>query len=166
MPVLSVKWGSDGSHVFSASADKSAMVWDSETGTRVKKVRDHTDVVGDVDPCPQHPDVFVSGSDDGTAMLWDARQGKYCGGISSDYQILSVCYSKDGSLIYTAGIDNDVLAFDARKLQQSPDDFSTAPLFKLQGKSILLFFFVRYVFLEVIVMLLPLCRCQQMVLIY
>lgn len=73
MAVTSVKWGSDGGNVFSASADKSVVVWDSETGTRVKKGRDHVDVVSDVDPCTNAPELFVTGSEDGSALLWDAR---------------------------------------------------------------------------------------------
>jgi WD40 repeat protein len=46
--VLSVAWGSDGAHVFSASADQSVCVWDAETGARVRKARGHGGVVNDV----------------------------------------------------------------------------------------------------------------------
>ncbi len=46
--VLSVAWSGDGAHVLSASADHSVCVWDAETGTRVRKAREHADVVSDV----------------------------------------------------------------------------------------------------------------------
>ena len=45
-------------------------------------------------------------------------------------QILSVAYSKDGSLVYISGIDNDISVFDVRK---TGDDFESDPLFRLQG---------------------------------
>jgi len=112
--VLSVKWSSDGGLIYSSSADCSAAVWDSESCTRVKKIREHFHVVCDIDACPSNPELFVTGADDGLALLWDLRHGKSRGCLETEFQITSVAYSKDGSLVYTGSLDNQVKAWDIR----------------------------------------------------
>jgi Prp8 binding protein len=118
-PVLSVKWGSDGAYIYSASSDCSACVWDSETFTRVKKVREHSAIVNDLAVCASDPSLFATCSDDGFAYLWDLRTKAPTASVPSPYQILSLDYSKDASMIYIAGIDNNVYGYDARKSEDA-----------------------------------------------
>jgi Prp8 binding protein len=59
--------------------------------------------------------LLVSGSDYGTAKLWDLRQ---CGAIQTfpdKYQITAVSFSDTADKIYTGGLNNDVKAWDLRK---------------------------------------------------
>lgn len=118
-PVLAVAWSPDGASLLSASTDRSACVWDSETFARVKKVREHSDIVNDVAVASAEPDRFVTCSDDGTARLWDMRHKRSAAVFSNPYQILSVTCNKDASLIYFGGIDNDLYGFDVRKPDQA-----------------------------------------------
>jgi Prp8 binding protein len=123
--VLSVAWGSDGAHVFSASADQSVCVWDAETGERVRRARGHGGVVNDVAPAAGEPRLYASGCDDGAARLWDARQARCVAAMSSAHQVLAVALARDASLLYWAGIDDRVQVHDARKTEQ--------PLLRLAG---------------------------------
>ncbi len=123
--VLSVAWGSDGAHVFSASADQSVCVWDSETGGRVSRAREHGSVVNDVATAAAEPATYASGSDDGGTRLWDVRSSRSRATLSSAYQVLAVALSKDAGLLYSAGVDDRIQVHDARKLD--------APLLRLAG---------------------------------
>lgn len=123
--VLNVAWSGDGANVFSASADHSVCVWDSETGARVRKAREHESVVNDVAVSAAEPSLYASACDDGGCRLWDVRQGASCGVMWSDYQVLAVAYARDASLVYWAGVDDAVRLFDTRRLD--------APLLALAG---------------------------------
>ncbi|KAF2298356.1 hypothetical protein GH714_022971 [Hevea brasiliensis] len=61
------------------------------------------------------PPLIVSGSDDGTAKLWDMRQRGAIQTFPDKYQITAVCFSDASDKIFTGGIDNDVKVWDLRK---------------------------------------------------
>jgi WD40 repeat protein len=53
-----------GGNIFSASADTTARVWDSETGSCVRVISGHTDIVSDVDVRSDRCDDFATVSGD------------------------------------------------------------------------------------------------------
>ncbi|KAI6699087.1 hypothetical protein NL676_019206 [Syzygium grande] len=72
--ILDLQWTTDGSQIISASPDKTLRAWDVETGKQVKKMVEHSSFVNSCCPSRRGPPLVVSGSDDGTAKLWDMRQ--------------------------------------------------------------------------------------------
>ncbi|KZV48474.1 hypothetical protein F511_18280 [Dorcoceras hygrometricum] len=122
--VLDIQWTTDGSQIISASPDKSLRAWDVETGKQIKKMIGHLSVVNSCCPARRGPPLIVSGSDDGTAKLWDMRQRGSIQSFPDKYQITAVSFSDASDKIYTGGIDNDVKVWDLRR---------TDPVLKLQG---------------------------------
>lgn len=107
--VLQVCWGEK---LLSCSADKTAALWDPNTGLRSRKFAEHTGIVNALSAA--RGDVFATGSDDCSAILWDCRTRQSVASAFLDYQQLAVCLSPDGTHLYTAGIDNIVRRFDVR----------------------------------------------------
>ena len=68
--ILDLKWGSDSLSLTTASADKTAMTWDTTNFTRIRTYRGHE---GNVNSIDIKEDLMVSGSDDCTVKVWDAR---------------------------------------------------------------------------------------------
>ncbi|CAO2833515.1 unnamed protein product [Amaranthus hypochondriacus] len=113
--VLDLHWTTDGTQIVSASPDKTVRAWDVETGKQIKKMAEHSSFVNSCCPARRGPPLVVSGSDDGTAKLWDMRQRGAIQTFPDKYQITAVCFSDASDKIYSGGIDNDVKVWDVRK---------------------------------------------------
>ncbi|GAQ79803.1 U5 snRNP-specific protein-like factor and related proteins [Klebsormidium nitens] len=113
--VLDLQWALDGAQVVTASSDETVRVWDAETGKQVKKLVDHSSFVNSISVARRGPPLVVSGSDDGTAKLWDQRQRGVLQTFPEKYQVLAVSFSDAADKVYTGGIDNDIKVWDIRK---------------------------------------------------
>lgn len=115
-----MKFTNDSEKIITASADYNLGVYDSNTGTRVKRFMGHKGIVNAVDICREgNPSLAVSASDDRTCRLWDVRVRGEVGKFEDDYQITAVAYANDGKMVYTGGIDNCITAWDARQMRRS-----------------------------------------------
>jgi len=113
--VLELHWTTDGERVITASPDKTVRAWDSKTGEQTKRCVEHSNHVNSCCPLKQGPPLFVSGSDDATAKVWDMRQKQSVATLEEKYQVCSVAFSAAGDQVYTAGIENVVKAWDLRR---------------------------------------------------
>jgi len=113
--VVDLHWTTDGTKIVSASADKTVRVWDGQTGEQIKKLTEHSSFVNSVSSARRGPPLVVSGSDDGTAKLWDLRVKKCLQTMPEKYQVTSVAFSDDASKIYSGGLSNDISVWDLRK---------------------------------------------------
>ena len=94
--MLELHWSSDGEHAFTASADKTVALWDTATGGRVRQFKGHQGFVNTV--CPARDGfVLASGSDDGSARLWDARGGR-ARVLGHPFPVTAVSMAHDGDL--------------------------------------------------------------------
>lgn len=85
--VLEVHWTPDGEELISCSPDKTVRVWDAETGTEVKRLQEHKDIVNSCCPARRGPPLVVSGGDDCQAKLWDLRARNSVKTFDERYQV-------------------------------------------------------------------------------
>ena len=75
----SAAFSPDGKRIVTASEDKTARLWDAETGKPIgEPLKGHTDSVMSAAFSPDGKRI-VTASDDKTARLWDAETGKQIG---------------------------------------------------------------------------------------
>jgi len=107
------------SEILTSSGDSTCILWDVETKQPKAIFNDHSGDVMSVAVYDQK-NVFVSGSCDSTAKLWDHRKAKCCvqtyQGHESD--INSVQFFPDGNCIGTGSDDSSCRLFDIRAYQQ------------------------------------------------
>jgi guanine nucleotide-binding protein G(I)/G(S)/G(T) subunit beta-1 len=105
--------------IVTSSGDSTCILWDVETKSPKAIFNDHTGDVMSVSIWDSH-EVFVSGSCDATAKLWDHRQSKSCvktfAGHESD--INSVQFFPDGNGFGTGSDDSSCRLFDIRAYDQ------------------------------------------------
>lgn len=109
----------DEESVVTASADKTLMLWDANTGIRLKKWT-HAAIVNAT--CRVTDQLVASACDDKSCWIWDRRQRKAAHRLKSDYPMLAVAATPD--LVLTSGIDNLIHCWD-RKMERR--------VFSLQG---------------------------------
>jgi len=107
-------WSRDSEQIYTASADKTAAIFDVETGERIRKLRDHSSYVNSVCASRRGDPLVVTGSDDCLAMVWDVRTKGAQQVFETEYQITAVSFSDDTSQIFTAGIDSEIKCWDVR----------------------------------------------------
>ena len=77
--MFSAAFSPDGKRIVTASADKTARLWDAETGKQIgAPLVGHEDAVWSAAFSPDGKRI-VTASDDKTARLWDAETGKQIG---------------------------------------------------------------------------------------
>uniref|UniRef100_A0A060T8A1 ARAD1D02002p n=1 Tax=Blastobotrys adeninivorans TaxID=409370 RepID=A0A060T8A1_BLAAD len=123
--VLDVKWTRDENSIISASSDLTVATWDAYTGQRIRKHLGHEDMVNCLDVVRRGPQIFVSGSDDGTIGIWDPRQKEAVSYFETEYPVLAVAVDSMGSTVYSSGVDPKIHAWDSRN--------TSSPLYSLTG---------------------------------
>ena len=118
--VLQAAWNSTGERIFTASADKTCGIFDAEQGTLVKRVKNHSSFVNTCRPS-NSPQLFASGGDDSMTYIGDARYRGAVVSLNCDFPVLAIDWSLDSTVLYTAGIDHAIRAWDIRKANQSFD---------------------------------------------
>lgn len=120
--VLEVQWETTTNNkIISCSADKTIGVWDASKGTRLRRLVSHTGIVNSCTLSSNSPDLFASGSDDCSALIWDTRNKLPIQTFWHEYQVTSVCLDHTGACLYTGGIDNIIRRWDLRMPSSNPD---------------------------------------------
>ena len=111
-------WGPE--RVLTSSGDGSCVLWDVSRGASVSTFRDHAADVMTLASNPSNDSVFVSGSCDATAKVWDLRAcNNGAGGCVMTFEghesdVNSVAFMRSGAAFATGSDDSCVRLFDLR----------------------------------------------------
>jgi len=101
--ICSVAFSPNGRQVVTASDDDTAILWDTETGTKLRVFQGHTNGVQAVAFSPNGRQI-VTGSYDKTAILWDVGTGTNLRVFEGHIGIVtSVAFSPDGRHVLAGG---------------------------------------------------------------
>lgn len=114
--ILRVAWAAGGERVVTASADRSARAFDAATGAQVKRMADGGAIVNDVAATITGPPLILTGGDDGTPRVWDARVRRAVASLAGVRRpTLAVALVPTGDAAFAGGVDNVVRGWDLRK---------------------------------------------------
>ena len=106
--------------IISASGDETCILWDIEKSTAKTIYADHKGDVTSIDINKQNTNLFVSGSIDAIARIWDIRTNDKCiATFRGNYKdIDAVKWFVDGQSFITGCQDGYIRLFDMRSLRQ------------------------------------------------
>ena len=85
--------------IVTGSYDRTAIVWDAETGDRLFTLSGHSQGINDVAYSPDGT-LIATASVDRSAKLWDANTGELVATLlTSPDKITSVAFSRDGNIL-------------------------------------------------------------------
>ncbi|KAJ2842468.1 hypothetical protein J3B02_005567, partial [Coemansia erecta] len=119
--ILELQWMPSSERIVTASADSSVAIWDATTGERLKQGRGHTAAVNSC--CPLRfgsgdSDAFISGSDDGLLLFWDARERRPVSTVEHGLPVTSTAAAHSGAMVYAGSLDNCIAGWDIRNLSE------------------------------------------------
>jgi WD40 repeat protein len=113
--VICVAFSPDGTKVLTGSYDKTARLWEADSGKLLMTLEGHTDWVSSVAFSPDGTKV-LTGSYDKTARLWEADSGKLLMMLKGHvYKINSTVFSPDGMKILTGSSDKTAKLWETRR---------------------------------------------------
>jgi WD40 repeat protein/uncharacterized caspase-like protein len=113
LEILSAQFSPDGKRIVTASADKTAMVWDAVTGNLLLILDDHKDIVSYAEYSPDGKRIVTS-SYDNLIRMWDAETGEQLYALKGHKDsIFSARFSPDGRKIVSASADGTAKLWDA-----------------------------------------------------
>ena len=131
--ILDLKWSRDGRRLMTSSADLTVAVYDLESEMVERRFRQqHKSIICSLayrGPLGSASEMLASCSDDGLVCLYDLRSCKVGDvKLQHKYPVVAVEFDRlNEHLLYTGGVDNDVLVWDMRN--------SDEPVSRLLGHS-------------------------------
>jgi len=104
----------DGKNIITVSDDKTAKIWDAETGKLLHSLEGHTEFIKSSTYSPDGKNI-VTASWDKTTKIWDAETGELLYSLEEHTKnVNSAAYSPDGKTIVTASLDKTAKIWDSQ----------------------------------------------------
>ena len=135
LPVVSTRWSPDGLYLITASLDKTAKIWDFETGKILADLKGHQSELTDALFSPDGL-LAATTSNDATAKLWDAKTGKLLFTLNDHISVVNEAFFTNDSrwLATRSSWDQSIKIWDTKTGKLSGD-------FKVEGNSPIRAFF-------------------------
>jgi WD40 repeat protein len=116
--VFALCWSADGGRVASGSLDRTARVWDVDSGRTVLKIKTWHFWVWAVTYSPDSSKLATCGNIDKVVKIWDAKKGKRLKTLDhSVYMTCSLAWTSDGKKLISSS-DRQIRIFDTVTWQQ------------------------------------------------
>src|SRR6185437_8853394 len=104
----------DGRRIVTASADRTARVWDATTGKQLVELSGHEDSVSDAEFSADGLRI-VTASRDRSVRVWESATGRALAVFNGhDEEVETAAFSPDGSRVISASYDDTARVWDAR----------------------------------------------------
>lgn len=110
-PIRCLAISPDGRHMATGSWTGELILWDVDRLVRVWQSSSHQNMISDFGFAPDGTR-FVSCSDDGSIKVWSLESNEPMKTLPGEDFVVTVCYSKDGSVLYSGGYDAVVRTWD------------------------------------------------------
>jgi WD40 repeat protein/class 3 adenylate cyclase len=139
--VNSAVFAPNGQTMLTGSTDKTARLWDIQTGDEVRRFTGHTDLIWAVAFAPDGKHIATA-SGDTTVRLWDPQSGAEVRRLTGHTGFVdAVAFAPNGQTLLTGSGDASARLWDVRTgaeiLQLSHDDTVTGVTFSPDGKLLL-----------------------------
>ncbi len=111
--ILSSRFSRDGSEIVTASADRSASVWNAASLGRLEQLAEGHDFLASSAVFFADGSRLATGAGDGTVRLWDVATGAENLRLDDTGRTAALAVSGDGSLIATGGAGGSAIIWDA-----------------------------------------------------
>ncbi|MEE1093916.1 MAG: TIR domain-containing protein, partial [Bacteroidales bacterium] len=116
--VNSVSWSPDGRYLASGSWNKTVIIWDANSGEKLKTLEGNSGYVYSVSWSPDGK-YLASDSDDNTVIIWDVKNGEKLKSLKGHSDgVLSVSWSPDGKYLASGSFDRTIKIWDANSGQE------------------------------------------------
>jgi WD40 repeat protein/serine/threonine protein kinase len=120
--IHNLRYSTDGRYLVSSSSDRTARLWDPETGESQRDPNDHSGTIWDAVISPDNRFVFTAG-DDQNVGIWDLETGERRGrffGHGGPVYALGVAWDESSSTsrVISAGKDRFVLVWDPDRVEE------------------------------------------------
>lgn len=122
--VVQVGWSLSDEAIYSASADKTLGVWDSQTGKRLRRLSEHEAAVNALAIGRQNPHLLASVGNDNVCYTWDTRERSSSIMIQQQCPLTAVALLDERNNLFTGGLDNLIYMWDLRKTTSPTNTFS------------------------------------------
>ncbi len=140
--VNSAVFSPDGKRVLTASNDKTACLWDAESGVKLKILQHNVWTSSGVLSAVFSPDGkrVLTASADGTACLWDVKSGEKLKTFKHNSWVNSAVFSPDGKKVLTASDDDTACLWDTKILNAFQYDIWVGSTdFNIDGEKLKIF---------------------------
>lgn len=105
----------DGQRLFSAGEDNMVILWDPETGQKIRTLQGHAGPITSIAESPDRRQLLTA-SEDNTARIWDVQTGQALLSLEAHTdRLVSAIYSPDGDTIATLSHDGTVRLWQPKR---------------------------------------------------
>ena len=125
--VSSVCVSASGSHVVSASYDKTVRVWNAQRGSEVTSLRGHKGPVLGIQWCSEGSGLLLTGDRSGMACIWDLERGDALQLNGHRGHVTAMKWLSGGQMCVTGDQAGTVRLWDVRDTRQCVQEYQAHP---------------------------------------